>query len=85
MKEEILKELEAIKGMVLTWKASHLQEAPPDGGAQYLVEDFSLEIRTFVYPYVRRFYEMGCLNESETMEFLDDCENEVEDLRNTVG
>jgi len=85
MEEQISKELEAIKKMVQTWKESYLREAPDNGKAEYLVEDLSQEIQTFVHPYVRRFLELGYLSEFEAREFLDQCDGEVEGLRKIVG
>jgi hypothetical protein len=73
-------ELEAIRGMVLSWKRSHLAVADPDGGDEFLAEEFSDEIRTYVHPYVRRLCETEYLQEAEASEFLDFCYAQVEDL-----
>jgi hypothetical protein len=78
------KELEAIRGMVLTWKKDYLGQAGSDGGDEFLAEEFSDEIRTYVYPYVRRLYENEYLQESEASEFLDFCYAQVEDLLNAL-
>ncbi|HYA04056.1 MAG TPA: hypothetical protein VEI04_13195 [Syntrophobacteria bacterium] len=80
MEEMVRTELEAMRGMVLTWKKSHLAVADPNGGDEFLAEEFSDEIRTHVYPYVRRLYENNYLQESEASEFLDFCYAQVEDL-----
>jgi hypothetical protein len=80
MEEVVQKELEAMRGMVLTWKKSYLGQAGPDGGDEFLAEEFSDEIRTHVYPYVRRLRENNYLQESEANEFLDFCYSQVEDL-----
>jgi hypothetical protein len=80
MEEMARKELEALRGMVLTWKKGHFAMAGPDGGDEFLAEEFSDEIRTHVYPYVRRLYENNYLQESEASEFLDFCYAQVEDL-----
>lgn len=73
-------ELEAIRGMVLSWKKSYLAVADPDGGNEFLAEELSDEIRTHVYPYVRRLRENNYLQESEASELLDFCYAQVEDL-----
>jgi hypothetical protein len=73
-------ELEAIRGMVLTWKKSYLGMADPGGGDEFLAEEFSDEIRTHVYPYVTRLYESEYLPESEASELLDFFFAQVEDL-----
>jgi hypothetical protein len=80
MEEMGRKELEAIRGMVVTWKKSHLAVADPNGGDEFLAEEFSDEIRTHVYPYVRRLCENNYLQESEASELLDFCYAQVEDL-----
>lgn len=81
MEENVRKELETLKAMVLTWKKNYLGWAPPDGGGEFLAREFSEEIETHVYPYVRRLYECNHLSASEAKEFLDFCYSEVEDLR----
>lgn len=77
--------MEAIRGMVLNWKASYSRDALFQGGSSFLVEEFAEEIQTYVYPYLRRLYETNYLNESEGQDFLDFCFREVEDLRNSLG
>ena len=84
MEENVQKELEALKGMVLRWKKSYLGWAPPDGGGEFLAREFSEEIDTHVYPYVRRLCECNYLSGSEAKEFLDFCYSEVEDLRDSL-
>jgi hypothetical protein len=80
MEEISRNELEAIRGMVLSWKKSYLGMADPGGGDEFLAEEFSDEIRTHVYPYVRRLRENDYLQESEAGELLDFCYAQVEDL-----
>ena len=36
MEENVRKELETLKGMVLNWKKDYLGWAPPDGGGEFL-------------------------------------------------
>ncbi len=85
MEENVRKELETIKGMVLNWKKDYLGWAPPDGGWEYLPRELLDEIETHVYPYIRRMYECDYLSPSEIREFMESCYLEVEDLRNTLG
>jgi hypothetical protein len=85
MEENVQKELEAIKGMVLTWKKDYLGWAPSDGAVEYLAREFLEEIETHIYPYVRRLVECNYLSGAEAKEFLDFCYRQVEDLRNSVG
>ena len=85
MEENVRKELETLKGMVLTWKKDHLGWAPSEGGGEHLARDFLEEIETHVYPYVKRLFECKYLTGPEAREFLDFCYNQVEDLRNSLG
>lgn len=85
MEENVQKELEVLRGMVLTWKKDYLGWAPSEGSGEYLVREFLEEIESHVYPYVRRLHECQYLSGSEAKEFLDFCYRQVEDLRNSVG
>lgn len=84
MEENVRKELETLKGMVLTWKESYLGWAPPDGGGEFLVKDLYEEIEEYVYPYVRRMFQCDYLSQSEVKEFMEFCYKEVEDLRDSL-
>ncbi|MEK6697353.1 MAG: hypothetical protein AABY98_09420 [Candidatus Deferrimicrobiota bacterium] len=85
MEENVRKELETLKGMVLNWKKDYLGWAPPDGGWEYLAQELQEEIETHISPYIRRMYECDYLSPSEVREFMESCCNQVEDLRNTLG
>lgn len=85
MEENVRKELETLKGMVLTWKREYLGWVSPDGGDEFLAKEFSEEIDTHVDPYVRRLYECQYLSGSEAKAFLGFCYEQVEDLRNSLG
>ncbi len=84
MDDNVRKELDVLKGMVVTWKASYLGWAPAGGDGEFLVAEFLDEIETHVYPYVRRLFECHYLSESEVAGFLDGCYNEVDDLRDVL-
>ena len=84
MEENVRKELDALRGMVLAWKENYLRWASPEGGDEFLAEEFSNEIQTHVYPYVRRLYETNHLQEREIREFLDFCYAQVEDLLDSL-
>ncbi|MFQ5593818.1 MAG: hypothetical protein ACE5HA_06685 [Anaerolineae bacterium] len=84
MDETVRKELETLKGMVLTWQRSYLGWAPPDGGGGFLAEEFLEEIETHVCPYVGRLYDCDYLSQAEVSEFLDFCYSQVEELRNAL-
>jgi hypothetical protein len=84
MDESVQRELETLKGMVLSWKKSYLEGAPSGGEGEYLVIEFLDEIETHVYPYTRRLYECNYLSQAEATEFLDFCYAQVEDLRQSL-
>ena len=84
MDENVQKELETLKGMVLSWKKSYLDGAPPGGGGEYLVREFLEEIETHVYPYTKRLCECNYVSQEEADEFLGFCYAQVEDLRESL-
>jgi len=84
MEEDVRKELEALRGMVLVWKKSYLEGASPDGGSEYLAQEFLEEIETQVYPYTRRMYECNYLSQAEVEEFMAFCYAQFEDLRDSL-
>jgi outer membrane protease len=79
--DNVHKELETLKGMVLNWKRGFLGWASSEGDNEYVIHEFSDEIQQQVYPYVRRMCETGYLTESEAKEFMNFCYSQVEDLR----
>ncbi len=81
MDDNVLKELETLKGMVLNWKRSFLGWASPEGDNEYVIHEFLDEIQQQVYPYVRRMFETDHLTDSEAKEFMNFCYGQVEDLR----
>jgi len=81
MEQNVIKELEVLKGMLHNWKTGFLSWASPDGDNEHVLLEFSEEIRTNLYPYVRRLFETKHLNESEATEFMVYCFGQVEDLR----
>ena len=85
MEENVRKELEVLRGMVLTWKESYLGEASADGGGEFLAADFLEEIENHVSPYVWRLFDCQHLTGSEASEFLDFCYQEVEVLRQALS
>ena len=81
MDENVRKEIETLKGMVLNWKRGFLGWASPGGDNEYVIHEFLDEIQQQVYPYVRRMFETGHLTDSEAKEFMNFCYSQVEDLR----
>lgn len=84
MEENVRKELDALRGMVLTWKKDYLGSASSDGDCEYLVREFLEEVETHVYPYVRRLRECDFVSGSEAKEFLDYCYGQVAELGRAI-
>ena len=81
MEENVIKELDALKGMLHNWKKGFLSWASPDGDNEHVLLEFTEEIQTNLYPYVRRLFETNHLSASEAKEFMVYCYSQVEDLR----
>jgi len=74
-------ELRTLEKMVLNWKSDYLGMRTPEGGDEFLADDFQEEITRHVSPFVRRLCENNHLSLSEAREFLDACYNHVEEVR----
>jgi hypothetical protein len=81
MEEDSKKELDVLKGMLNNWKTGFLTWASPDGDNEHVLLEFSEEIQTNIYPYVRRLFQTNYIDESEAKEFMRYCYGQVEDLR----
>ena len=84
MEENVKKELDTIKEMVLRWRKSYLGWATSNGGNDYLIEELSEEISTHVSPLVRRLYETNHLSLYEHHEFMESCYNQLKELRDLI-
>jgi hypothetical protein len=84
MQENVRKELDALEQMVFNWKASFLGFATPEGGNDFLVEEFQEEISTYLSPYVRRLYQCEYITQLEAEEFMDHCYDQVNELRHLI-
>jgi hypothetical protein len=84
MEENVIKELDTIKKMVLRWKGNYLGWATSDGGNDYLIEEFSEEISTYVAPLVRRLHETNHLTLFEHNEFMESCYSQINELRDLI-
>ncbi len=85
MEENVQREVETLREMVLAWKKSYLGWVASNGGGEFLAQEFLEEIESTVYPYVRRLYECDHLSGPEAKEFLDFCYTQVKDLRDALG
>jgi hypothetical protein len=77
-------ELQVLRGMVLAWKADYSRSVPPDGGGEYLCQDFSSEIEEYLYPYLRRMVETDHISQVQAREFLEYCYRQVMELRDLI-
>jgi len=84
MEENVIKELEALKGILNNWKRGFLSWASPDGDNDHVLLEFTEEIQQQLYPYVTRLRETKHLSDAEAHEFMDYCFSQVEDLRDQL-
>jgi hypothetical protein len=68
--------------MVLNWKEDYLSSV--GGVKEFLVREFEQEIEMYVFPYIRRLYEMKYLTENEAKEFMELIYEQVNDLYNML-
>jgi hypothetical protein len=81
MEENVRQELDALRGMVNNWKAGFVSWASPDGDNDHVLLEFTEEIQTNIYPYVRRLFQTSYLSEPEAKEFMIYCYGQVDELR----
>jgi hypothetical protein len=84
MEEQVRKELEVLKNMVVAWRESYQVAGSPGGSDEFLVREFAEEIEVHVYPYARRLWECDYLSPAEADEFMNFCSRQVEELRNLL-
>jgi hypothetical protein len=85
MKENVIKELDTLKGMLSNWKKGFLSWATPDEDNEYVLLEFREEIQAQLFPYVTRLLETEHLSHPEATEFMDYCFSQVEDLRDQLN
>jgi hypothetical protein len=84
MEENVRQELDTLKGMLHNWKTGFMSWVSPDGDNEHVLLEFTEEIQTHIYPYVRRLFQTNHLNESEAKEFMTYCYGQVDDLRHQL-
>ncbi len=84
MEENVHKELETLKSMVFAWRENYRLTGSADGTDEFLVREFAEEIELHVYPYMRRLRECDYLTATEADEFLNFCDQQVEELRHLL-
>lgn len=68
-------ELKAMTEMVVAWKESYIQWE-----CETAAIDFMEEIDSIVYPYLKRLYECGYIDENQFREFLNFCDEQMSDI-----
>lgn len=68
-------ELEALAQMVLAWKESYIKWE-----CETAAIDFMEEIDHMVYPYLRRLYECGYIDDNQFREFLSFCDELMSEI-----
>lgn len=84
MEKNVRQELDALKGMMHNWKAGFMSWASPDGDNEHVLLEFTEEIQTNIYPYVRRLFQTSHLSEPEAKEFMIYCFSQVDELRHQL-
>jgi hypothetical protein len=85
MEDNVIKELDTLKGMLDNWKKGFLSWASPGGDNEYVLLEFREEIEEQLYPYVTRLLENKHLTQPEGTEFMNYCYSQVEDLRDQLS
>ncbi len=84
MDEDVRRELEDLKTMVLAWKESYIKMARENGGGEYLVEEYNSEIEEFVFPYVYKIAKLGGMEMEELHVFVRLCQHQTLELREAL-
>ena len=85
MDEDVKKELESLKTMVLAWKESYVKLAVEEGGgSEYLVQEYSAEIEEMVFPYVYKIMRLGGMDPWELQDFMNFCQHQTRKLREAL-
>jgi hypothetical protein len=85
MEDNVRKELDTLRGMLHNWKTGFMSWGSPDGDNEHVLLEFTEEIQTNIYPFVRRLFETSQLTQSEAKEFMVYCFGQVEDLRGQLS
>ncbi len=84
MTEDVRRELEDLKTIVVAWKESYIKLARENGGGEYLVEEYSSEIDELVFPYVYKILKLGGMEMEDLMVFSRFCYRQVLELREAL-
>ena len=84
MTEDVRRELEDLKAIVVAWKESYIKLARENGGGEFLVEEYSSEIDELVFPYVYKMVKLGGMDMEDLMVFSRFCYRQVLELREAL-
>ncbi len=84
MTEDVRRELEDLKAIVVAWKESYIKLARENGGGEFLVEEYSSEIDELVFPYVYKMVKLGGMEIEDLMVFSRFCYRQVLELREAL-
>jgi len=84
MTEDVRKELEDLKTIIVAWKESYLKLAREDGGGEYMIEEYNSEIEELVFPYVYKIIKLGGMEMEDFMVFSRFCYKQVLELREAL-
>ena len=84
MTEDVRKELEDLKTIVVAWKESYIKLAREDGGGEYMIEEYSSEIEEMVFPYVYKIMKLGGMEMEDLQAFSRFCHRQVLELREAL-
>jgi len=81
MDEDVKRELEDLKSVVVAWKESYLKLASEErGDNSYLVKEYEAEIWEFVFPYVFKIMKLGGMEIDEMDSFMGFCQAQIREL-----
>jgi hypothetical protein len=80
MEAPVRAELDTLLKMMEAWKIDYERFITPEGGDEFLVEDFICEVQDHVYPYIRRMIECEYITTAEATEFFEKCAEHVNEL-----
>lgn len=85
MDEDVKRELESLKTMVVAWKESYMKLALEEGGdSTYLVREYDAEIEEFVFPYVHKIMKLGGMEIDELETFMGFCQAQTRELHEAL-
>lgn len=77
-------ELAQVASMVTAWKEAYFLQVGPGDGWEVLCEELYEEIKEFIHPYVYKLYLIKFIERDEFEQFLQFCDDTVEELRRMI-